>query len=239
MLHIGPSALATRTHKISLSLGTRLVMTTLRGIMSDETPTERFDPVEPAGTENNRPEKSKPIVLILSIVGTLFLLVIVALLVILFSRGSGDTTIYPTNSATPSVSPSMTPSATPSATQSSGPSGSPESPPEATAPRFTQLNVPSSQMCSAGGPGVAPTRPTVTVSWSTAGAVEAWFINGTDDAKDSGFMQIPLSGDQGDFPNEQTVECSDGSNVYTITLVGPDGTHVSKSWTVAITGDNF
>lgn len=52
-------------------------------------------------------------------------------------------------------------------------------------------------------------------------------------------MQIPLNGDQADFPYEQTVDCADDSNVYTITLVGPDGKHVSKSWTVAITGDNF
>lgn len=101
------------------------------------------------------------------------------------------------------------------------------------------FDAPASQRCSAGGPGFPPTRPSFTVAWATAGADEAWFVNGTSDAKDSGYLQIPLNGSQGDFAYEQTVDCGDSSNVYTITLVGPDGTHVSKTWTVEITGDNF
>lgn len=212
--------------------------------MSDETPTERFTPLD--DTETVSPNSSRPLVLVLSIIGGVLLIVIIILLMLLFSRGSGTSgdegaglEISATPSATPGASPRQDSSTPPSASPAPSANNPPPAPPQATMPRFTQFTAPASQMCSAGGPGVAPTRPTFTVSWATADAVEAWFINGTDDAKDSGFMQIPLSGDQDDFPYEQPAECSDGSNVYTITLVGSDGTHVNKTWTVAITGDHF
>lgn len=220
--------------------------------MSDDTPTERFEAPSAAVTGGgDDKKKSKLLLLILSIAGGLLLIVVVVLLTLLFSRGIGDPNAEPVSdvSASPSASSSETPSESPSASPSEMPSESPSAspsappppppPPQQTGPRFTTLNYPSSQSCSAGGPGFPATRPTFTVSWSTAGADEAWFVNGTDDAANSGYMQIPLNGNQGDFPYEQIVDCSDGSNTYTITLVGPDGKHVSKSWTVNITGDHF
>jgi hypothetical protein len=223
--------------------------------MSDDTPTERFEApgaVEGAGGGDSSEKKSKQLILILSIVGGLLLIAVVVLLTLLFSGGLGGPRTDPVSEVstspsassieTPSTSPSETPSESPSASPSESPSSAPPPPPpppQQTGPRFKTLNYPSSQSCSAGGPGFPATRPTFTVSWSTAGADEAWFVNGTDDAANSGYMQIPLNGNQGDFPYEQIVDCSDGSNTYTITLVGPDGKHVSKSWTVTITGDHF
>ena len=221
--------------------------------MSDDTPTVRFEPpAEPGGsgasnTGGGGRDRSRMLILILSLVGGLLLIGVVVLLTLLFARGMGepgtdpaaDVSSSPSASGMPSETPSASPSETPSATPSATPPPPPPPPPQETGPRFKTLNYPSSQSCSAGGPSFPATRPTFTVSWSTAGADEAWFVNGTDDAANSGYMQIPLNGNQGDFPYEQIVDCSDGSNTYTITLVGPDGKHVSRSWTVTITGDHF
>lgn len=220
--------------------------------MSDDTPTVRFEPPgEPAGpgasdAGGSSKAKSRTLLIVLSILGGVLLIAVVVLLTLLFARGMGgpntdpaaDVSSSPSASETPSETPSESPSETPSEAPSEAPSAPPP-PPQQTGPRFKTLNYPSSQSCSAGGPSFPATRPTFTVTWSTAGADEAWFVNGTDDAANSGYMQIPLNGNQGDFPYEQTVDCSDGSNTYTITLVGPDGAHVSKSWTVNITGDHF
>lgn len=222
--------------------------------MSDDTPTMRFEqPAEPGGSGapnpgDGRRDRSRILIIVLSIVGGVLLIGVVILLTLLFSGGLGGPKADPLNDVSSSPSASETPSETPSASPSERPSASPSAsptaappppPPQETGPRFKTLNYPSSQSCSAGGPSFPATRPTFTVSWSTAGADEAWFVNGTDDAADSGYMQIPLNGNQGDFPYEQIVDCSDGSNTYTITLVGPDGKHVSRSWTVTITGDHF
>jgi hypothetical protein len=216
--------------------------------MSDDTPTERFEAPTPAASPGGD-RRSKTLIVVLSILGGILLIAVVVLLTLLFSRGIGAPSANPaadvspsaSTGETPSASPSETPSETPSASPSESPSSAPPPPPPPppAGPTFTKLNHPSSQSCSAGGPSFPPTRPAFTVSWSSTGAAQAWFVNGTDDAANSGYMQIPLSGNQNDFPYEQTVDCSDGSNTYTITLVGSNGKHVSKSWTVQITGDHF
>ncbi len=220
--------------------------------MGEDTPTVRLDAAEPE-PEKKR-ERSKTLILLLAIVGLLLLIAVVVLLTLIFSgalnkkepatqpgaNGSSQSQ-SPSPSEEPSSSPSESPSETPSASPSSAPSAppAPPAPPAETGPRFKTFSFPASQSCSAGGPGFPATRPEFKVSWTTAGADEAWFVNGTDDAANSGYMQIPLNGNQSAFPYEQIVDCSDGSNTYTITLVGPDGKHVSKTWTVAITGDHF
>ncbi len=221
--------------------------------MSDDTPTVRFEqPGEPdlpgsPDADDGRKAKSRTLLIALSILGAVLLIVVVILLTLLFARGMGgpntdpaaDVSTSPSASETPSPSPSETPSETPSASPSASPSAPPPPPPEATGPRFKTFNFPASQSCSAGGPDFPPTIPMVTVSWTTAGADEAWFIRGTDDAASSQYMQIPLNGNQSNFQYEQQVSCSGTTDTYTITLVGPDGKHVSKTWTVNITGDHF
>lgn len=90
-----------------------------------------------------------------------------------------------------------------------------------------------------GGPGFESTYPLLMVSWTTAGADQAWIVQGTSDAADSMFMQIPLNGSQSDFQNELRLGCNGDPTVFTMTLVGTDGSHVSKSFTVQATGDVF
>ncbi|WP_206426086.1 hypothetical protein [Nakamurella antarctica] len=110
----------------------------------------------------------------------------------------------------------------------------------AAGPTFETLTTPMTEAsCSMGGPGFDPTRPPVKVSWTSTKAAQAWFVQGTSDAADSGYMQIPVNGTQADFPFEIQFACGTDSSTYTITLVGTDGSHLSKSWTVQNTGDVF
>lgn len=62
---------------------------------------------------------------------------------------------------------------------------------------------------------------------------------GTDDAVDSGFMQVPTAGDESDFPYPLQFPCNQDTQKYTLTLLGTNGQHVSKTWTVTNSGDNF
>ncbi len=217
--------------------------------MSDETPTEKFypptEPFEPHEPESapasDKEAKSRTLIIVLSVIGGLLLIVAVVLLTLLFARGTGGASENPAPTLSPSATESSSPSPSASASPSETPSASPSAtqPPAPQGPRFTTFNVPESQHCSAGGPGVPPTRPIVTVSWATAGTDQAWFVNGTSDAADAQFMQIPLNGNQNDFQNPQEINCSSDKATFTITLVGPDGKHVNKSWTVSLTGDRF
>lgn len=211
--------------------------------MSDNTPTERFDaPV--TGAAADEVTKSRTLLYVLIGVGVLLLVAIVILIATLLGRPGA-------NAADPTASPTVTDSATPTPTPTeSSPSATPEPevpedeepepPAEPTGARFKTFNAPSSEDgCSPGGPGFPETRPLLKVSWSTAGADEAWFVMGTSDAADSGFMQIPLNGNQSDFPYPIEFNCSNDSTTYTITLVAPNGDHVQKHWTVTNTGEQF
>ena len=205
--------------------------------MSDSTPTQKLTTV----VEGDAP-KSRTLMYVLIGIGALLLVAIIALIVTLLSSNATPAAA-PSPTLTVSSAPSPTssePSATPTPTQTEAPVVDPAPAPAPTGARFKTFNAPSSESgCSAGGPGFPATRPLVTVSWSTAGADEAWFVMGTSDAADSGFMQIPLNGNQSDFQNEQQFNCGSPSTTYTITLVAPDGSHVNKSWTVTNTGDQF
>jgi hypothetical protein len=210
--------------------------------MSDNTPTERFD--APLASEPaDEAAKSRTLLYVLIGVGVLLLVVIIILIATLLGRPAattGDSTPAPTQteSATPTPTPTETsPSPAPEPEQTEAP---PPPPAEPTGARFKTFNAPSSESgCSAGGPGFPETRPLLKVSWTTAGADEAWFVMGTSDAADSQYMQIPLNGSQADFQYEQQFNCNDASTTYTITLVAPNGDHVQKHWTVTNTGDQF
>ena len=211
--------------------------------MSDNTPTERFDApsaTAPAGEA----ARSRALLYVLIGVGVLLLIAIIILIATLLGRPTattGDPT--PSSTSTESVTPSPTPTET-SASPTPEPEETEDAPPpppaEPTGARFKTFNSPSSESgCSAGGPGFPETRPLLQVSWSTAGADEAWFVTGTSDAADSQYMQIPLNGNQNDFPYPIEFNCGNDSTTYTITLVAPDGDHVQKHWTVSNTGDHF
>ncbi len=231
--------------------------------MSDDTPTQRFDstgadaPTEVIGGPPTTPEgaagggvngegKSRRLLIILASVGGALLIAVLILLVVLLTRGAPTTnptdsaspSPSPTPSQTPSTSPSPTPS--PSATSTPPPEPEPTQPPQATGPRFSSFSAPASEGgCSKGTIDFTPPVPTLRVSWATKGTDEAWIVMGDSDAADSQFMQIPLNGDQSDFPYPLYFNCSSDSTEYTITLVGPDGEHVNKHWTVTNTGEKF
>ncbi|TAL44674.1 MAG: hypothetical protein EPN91_04010 [Salinibacterium sp.] len=216
--------------------------------MSDDTPTERFDtpgdaPTERFAATGAAPAAASPAaassrrtIIILSSIGGALLLALIVLLVLLLARpGAVAPTPTPTESST-SPTPTETASATPTPTATP----TEDTPPPASGPQFTNFIAPSSQGgCSTGGPGVDPFIPKVKVAWTSSGATSAWYVNGTSDAADSGYMQIPLNGDQEDFPYSQDFNCSNEVNTYTITLVGPEGDHKSKTWHVTNTGDTF
>jgi hypothetical protein len=220
--------------------------------MSDDTPTQKFDAAGDAPTERlaqaetdaaEAPTgRSRRTIIILTSIGGALLLAVLILLVVLLTRGSGDPVALPTDASTESATPSPTPTESESATPTPTPSATEEPPPpptEPAGPHFTNFIAEDQVACSAGGPGVDPFVPRIEVAWTSADADEAWYVNGTSDAADSGFMQIPLSGDESDFPYEQLFSCGNDQYKYTITLVGSNGEHVSKTWTVVNTGDNF
>ena len=129
-----------------------------------------------------------------------------------------------------------TPSATPGATQSSAPpvaASQPPSPPGA----FTVFTVPQSQQCRGhGGPGKSQQDTSAQVTWATTNATQVWVAPGTSDAASVGGEQVPLSGNQDAFPDPLAVDCDKKSMTFTMTLVGADGAHVSRTWTVMVEG---
>jgi hypothetical protein len=76
-------------------------------------------------------------------------------------------------------------------------------------------------------------KPEVMLSWASKNAVEAWFSPANVDAKDQGYMQVPTTGNQNDLTDEHLFDCNHRQTEdVTITLVGPNGEHVSKHATI-------
>ena len=176
-------------------------------------------PVPPApGT----PGKRNNTVIILAIAGGVLLLVVVALLFLMLGRGLGagdNATVL--SSPTPTASPTISPSPTQDAAE-------PQPEPEDTTPRFTSFSAQTEVQCPSDGE-----KPEITFSWDTAYATEVWYTSGHEDAKDDNYMQVPLSGNQDNLTDEHLFPCAHrGTQDYTLTLLGDDGSHVSQHWTV-------
>jgi hypothetical protein len=204
--------------------------------MSDDTPTQRFDAQPaPAGPSGGTSKSRLP--LVLGIVGGVLLLVVVLLLVLLL-RGQGTPEAAGTNSPIASTSPSASPTPTTSATtptptpSESNTTAPPPPPPPSTDPAFTKFVKQTSINSCSGGPYYTGAPPIIEVTWATVRTDSAWIIQGTDDAADAKFMQIPVSGNQSNFPYEIDFACGSPSATYTITIVGSNGKHLSKSWTI-------
>ena len=181
---------------------------------------------EPApGKKSNR-----TLIVLIAVIGVLLLAFIALVFFMLGQNANGNREPAGLDS---SASPSASVSETPSAGPSESPSGE-AAPPAATSPRFTSFSAPPTVTCDAGDEDNQPPKPEIMVSWASANAVEAWYSPGDQDAKNKNYMRIPLSGDQDDLTDEHLFPCFDQgpSRDYTITLVGPNGEHVSKTWTV-------
>lgn len=179
-------------------------------------------PTQPAGG----PKPNRTPIIVLSAVGGVLLLAVVALVFLLLGRGLGSepassTTDIPTPTATPTASASPTPTQT----QAAPP---PPPPAEDTSARFTSFNAVTEVRCPNSGE-----KPEIQFSWSTANAVEVWYTSGHEDAVDDGYMRVPLSGSQNDLTDEHLFPCAHRETQdYTLTLVGKNGEHVNQFWTV-------
>jgi hypothetical protein len=210
-----------------------------KGTMSDNTPTERFDSPSPAANDGAPVAKRNPLLYLLIGIGALLLIALVTVIVLMLNRGTGQpvAAVGPdsSRSATPSPDSSNLPSASASAVQSAAPSAKPTNaapPPADTKPGFTSFVVPTKESGCSSGPNFSNT-PTIKVSWKTKNAESVWFVQGTDDAANSGYLKVPNNGNQDNFQyGAPDFPCNEKSATYTLTIVGTDGSHLSKHWTV-------
>lgn len=153
---------------------------------------------------------------------------VIVLIVVLLTRGGGTPLADATTSPSASATISSTPTSTPSTAGTGG--DKPTSAPVDNSTHFTSFNVVTTVHCDT--TGNSP-KPVVTLSWSSKNAVEAWFSPANVDAKDQGYMQVPTTGNQNDLTDEHLFDCNHRQTEdVTITLVAPNGEHVSKHATI-------
>lgn len=153
------------------------------------------------------------------VVGVLALAVVVLLVLLLLrpdATPAGDATATPTPSDAPTESPSTSPPAEPTTEPTSEPA-----PPPAAGPVFTSFSAtPATADCS-GGVASVP----LVFSWSSDDATEAWIGVGTTNAQAAPYEAVPTSASG--YAN-LAFQCSEESQVYTVTISGPTGvTHHS------------
>lgn len=217
--------------------------------MSDDTPTQRFDPTgdapterfTPPATEAAEPEerKSRRLLIVLSSIGGALLLAVLILLIVLLTRGTGapvaspSPTVSTSPSATPTTSASPAPTPTPTQTEPAPPP--PDTSATVTAFASTNQNV----TCNASAPAGAPQY--IGFSWSTTNAQQIYFGVDTNDASTAPlFDNLPPSGDTSNFPSGYDpfeYACFNASHTYTLTAVGSDGSKDSSTVTVINNGD--
>jgi hypothetical protein len=185
--------------------------------LSDDTPTKRLPTTPPPlpPTRPRRPSRGPMIAFI--VLAVVLVMAMGALAWILVTK----TTIgaaAPPSTAPPSAS--STPSSTPS---------DPPAPPQGA---FTAFQVPASQQC--GGHGRRHQQTNAQVTWATENSAQVWVAQGSQDALAARGEQVPLSGDQDAFPHPLRLNCDSSSMTFTMTLIGDDGVHVSRTWTIAI-----
>ncbi|MES2170216.1 MAG: hypothetical protein V4479_05770 [Actinomycetota bacterium] len=211
--------------------------------MSDDTPTQRFDvppttPVPAATPPDQR--GSRRLIIILIIIGAVLLVAIIVILALLLAnRGTTNagSTTTPTPSITPSSTPSHSPSPTPTPTPTATQTGAP--PPSNPNAQITAYSIgPSAIDCSATAPAGAAD---LSIKWSSVNGKTAYFGVGqaaSDQGADLAGMgwTLPPSGTQHDFPagyDPYEYQCGNTSQTYTITVIGTNGSKVSKTVTVS------
>ena len=208
--------------------------------MSDDTPTQRLDtpaPEAPKGggeaTEEDA-KKSRGLMIALIAIGALLLIALIILLIVLLG-GNGKPVAAGTDTPTPTASsasptPSATATVTPTPTATAAPPPPPPPPPPSTKPSITGYSIsPSKLDCSQG-------TPNLSIHWSSVNGMHAYFGVNTNDAMTGGMgWVLPPTGSDADFPNgyhPYAALCSNDSTEYTITILGNDGSKVSKKFTV-------
>lgn len=151
------------------------------------------------------------------VIGVLAFAVIVLLVLLLLRPGAtpaGQAT------ATPTPSPTAEPGAPPPAEPTAEPTSEP-APPPAAGPVFTSFSVDPEVADCSGGVSSVP----LVFSWSSEDATEAWIGVGTTNAQTAPYEAVPTSASG--YAN-LAYQCSEASQVYTVTISGPTGvTHHS------------
>lgn len=205
--------------------------------MSDDTPTQRIntpDETPVAAAIEQEGKKSRGLMIALIAIGALLLIALIVLLIILLG-GNGKPVAAGTDSPTPTASsasptPSETPSITPTTTPTPTTAPPPPPPPPSTKPSITAYSIsPSKLDCSNG-------TPNLSIHWSSVNGKNAYFGVNTNDAMTGGMgWVLPPSGSDADFPagyHPFQALCGNDSTEYTITILGKDGSKVSKKFTV-------
>lgn len=204
--------------------------------MSDDTPTQRIGTPENTSVNEEIKEegkKSRGLMIALIAIGALLLIgLIIVLIILLGGKGTpvavGTTT--PSASDTPSQTPTVTASATAVTTPAPTTAPPPPPPPPSTKPSITGYSIsPSKLDCSNG-------TPNLSIHWSSVNGKHAYFGVNTNDAMTGGMGWIlPPSGSDANFPSgyhPYPAQCGNDSTEYTITILGNDGSKVSKKFTV-------
>ena len=205
--------------------------------MSDDTPTQRIntpDETPVAAAIEQEGKKSRGLMIALIAIGALLLIALIVLLIILLG-GNGKPVAAGTDGPTPTASsasptPSETPSTTPTTTPTPTTAPPPPPPPPSTKPSITAYSIsPSKLDCSNG-------TPNLSIHWSSVNGKNAYFGVNTNDAMTGGMgWVLPPSGSDADFPagyHPFQALCGNDSTEYTITILGKDGSKVSKKFTV-------
>lgn len=181
-----------------------------------------------------RPGGSRTLITVLIVVGGVLALTVVALVFLLIGRNLG-TSQNTAADGQPTPAPTTVTSTQPTA---AAPAPTPK---QTVAPkpvdhstRFTFFHAVTQVKCDRN----SDTKPLIMVSWASANAVSAWYTASTQDAANVKYMQIPLKGNQNDFTDEHLFDCFHRpSQAYTLTIVAPNGKHISEHWTVTNVGD--
>jgi hypothetical protein len=202
----------------------------------DETPTQRFDaPAETVPLEVAEERKSRRLIIILASIGGALLLAVLIVLILLLTRGDATPGALPTSTASPTKSAGPSPSATPSASPTPTPT-TPAPPPPSTDASVDDFTVSSTTVdCTAGD-------PEITLIWSTSNATKVLFgidSPGNDATNGAFFSDIPESGNSDtDFPPGYSpfhYTCGNGSHTYVITAVN-DTNGTKDSVAITVTG---
>jgi len=206
--------------------------------MSDETPTERFEPAmtplpvsgasaggTSTATEPPTEEGSKRgmFIALIAIAAAILIALVVLIVVLVGNAGPSDDQPVPQASASVTESPSPTPEETESPEPSDEPSTEPSAPaappPPPQSPSFATFTGPKSATCPDTSSSVA-----ITWSWSSTDAVAAWFGIGTNNAKAEPFESVPTTATY-----TFNYQCSEASQRYTVTLEDSAGRLTHKT----------
>ena len=171
------------------------------------------------------PRQSRTLLYTLVGVGAVLLIAVVIVVILLLNRGGADEPLVapgasdtPIQSASPSAEPSEEPSAEPIPEQE-------PAPPVVVGPVFDSFSAPTAAGCAEGD-----TSKPLTFSWSSGNASAAYVGVATTNAKAEPF--------EGGLPVVYTYtnlsyQCSEASQVYTVTLEDADGNLAHQTVTIS------